>query len=274
MDNPVRVSAQQTQEELLIAVEQFKLGLMAKATGEAMSDQDYRRLHAIILAHPSLVQRLPRFIHTCRTPSEFWHFIKAEVEGYQPRRDYLASVFNPLLEDIEAGRLPGTDIVEIDAKVEASNPLDQQFIEEQIQKCRAKLSAADYDGAITNARSLVEAVLREMERRLGDANPPTDGDLVRQYSRVIKLLNLDPNKEGLDAPFLPILRGLVSMVHGLSHLRNTASDAHARNYRPEPHHARLAVNSAKTLVDFVFETYDYQKRTGKLEAKQRVVPTA
>jgi len=61
-----------------------------------------------------------------------------------------------------------------------------------------------------------------------------------------------------------ILRGFISIVNGLASLRNTASDAHARSYRPEQHHARLAVNTAKTVVDFLFETYEYQKRTGKI----------
>ncbi len=234
-----------------------------------MSDQDYRRLRALVLAQPSLASRLPRFIQSCRTPDDFWSFIKGQVEGYQPRREYLSSLFNPVLEDLEAGRLSPLDIVEVEAAVHASTPVDEHFIKQQMQKCRDKLVAADYDGAITNARTLVESVLREMERRLSADEPPTDGDLVKQYQRVTKLLNLDPKKEGLDAPFQQILRGLISIVHGLTSLRNVASDAHARNYRPEPHHARFAVNSAKTLVDFVFETYEYQKRTGKLGAKQQ-----
>lgn len=59
----------------------------------------------------------------------------------------------------------------------------------------------------TNARSLVEAVLREMERRFGDANPPTDGDLVRQYSRVIKLLNLDRTRKASTRPSYPSSEG-------------------------------------------------------------------
>ncbi|SRR5581483_9450562 len=46
----------------------------------------------------------------------------------------------------------------VDVKLEPSH-LSHAFIMEQIEKCRTKTSQGDYDGAITNARSLVEAVL-------------------------------------------------------------------------------------------------------------------
>ena len=38
------------------------------------------------------------------------------------------------------------------------------------------------------------------------------------------------------------------------------SDAHARTYRPDRHHARLAVNAANTLVDFLLESYTLRQR--------------
>jgi hypothetical protein len=39
-----------------------------------------------------------------------------------------------------------------------TSTLSHDFIIEQIDKCEEKLSGGDYDGAITNARSLIEAV--------------------------------------------------------------------------------------------------------------------
>jgi hypothetical protein len=49
--------------------------------------------------------------------------------------------------------------------------LSHAFIMEQIEKCRTKMNQGDYDGAITNARSLVEAVSAAIEREF-DANAP------------------------------------------------------------------------------------------------------
>ena len=46
----------------------------------------------------------------------------------------------------------------VDVKLKPSH-LSHAFIMEEIEKCRSKVSHKDYDGAITNARSLVETVL-------------------------------------------------------------------------------------------------------------------
>jgi hypothetical protein len=63
---------------------------------------------------------------------------------------------------------------------------------EQIEKCRTKISLGDYDGSITNARSLVEAVLAAIEKEFDSTAPSYDGDLSKLYKRVQKHLNLSP----------------------------------------------------------------------------------
>ena len=132
------------------------------------------------------------------------------------------------------------------------------FIDEQIQKAETKISESDYDGAITNARSLLEAVLSELESTL-DKNPPHyNGDLPKFYKRVQKLLNLEPGRPDIDGPLKQVLSGLISIVGGLAGLSNRMGDRHVRSYKPSKHHAVLIVNSAKTLANFLFETYKYQ----------------
>jgi len=67
---------------------------------------------------------------------------------------------------------------------ENSVELTHIFIDEQIKKCDKKLGEGDFDGAITNARSLVEAVLSAIEKEF-DPNPPEyDGNLPKLYKRV------------------------------------------------------------------------------------------
>jgi hypothetical protein len=74
----------------------------------------------------------------------------------------------------------------VDVKLEPSH-LSHAFIMEQIEKCRTKMGQGDYDGAITNARSLVEAVLAAIEKECG-ANPPAyDGDLPNSLWRKSEL---------------------------------------------------------------------------------------
>lgn len=133
------------------------------------------------------------------------------------------------------------------------------FIDEQVRKCDEKISSGDYYGAITNARSLVEAVLTEIEKSLDSETPEYDGDLIKLYKRVAKLINLGPERKDISDTLKQVLTGLNSIVAGLAGLRNKMSDAHVACYKPSKHHAKLAVNSAKTICDFLFESTQYQQ---------------
>ncbi len=155
------------------------------------------------------------------------------------------------------------------SKLPTVDPLSQAFILEQTEKCDSKLAGGDYDGAITNARSLLEAVLFEIEGQLDAGRLDYDGDLQKLYKRVQKLLNLDPEKGTLSDSLKAVLRGLTGVVSGLAPLRNKMGDAHVRTYKPERHHAKLAVNSAKTLTDFLIDSFEYQQRTGRIAGVQR-----
>lgn len=136
--------------------------------------------------------------------------------------------------------------------------VNQLFIDEQSKKCDRKLSENDFDGAITNARSLLEAVLCDVEQELSPENPPPyDGDLVKLYKRVQKLMNLEPSRTDIAEPLKQVLGGLASIVSGLAGLRNKMGDAHVRSYQPSKRHATLVVNSAKTLAAFIIETKEH-----------------
>lgn len=150
------------------------------------------------------------------------------------------------------------------ASVECKHPFGDStedkhlFIDEQIGKSERKIQEGDFDGAITNARSLLEAVLAEIERQLDARAPQYDGDLIKLYRRTQKLLNLEPGRNDLDSSLKQVLSGLATIVNGISGLSNRLGDRHVRTYRPEKHHAVLTVNAAKTLVNFLFDTQQYQ----------------
>ena len=148
--------------------------------------------------------------------------------------------------------------VELEHPYKESAELTHLFIDEQIQKCERKISEDDFDGAITNARSLLEAVLVSLERELSSAPEEYDGDLIKLFRRVQKLLNLEPSRKDISESLKQILSGLMSIVNGLASLRNKMGDAHVTTLRASRHHAKLAVNAAKTLADFLFETRAYQ----------------
>ena len=133
------------------------------------------------------------------------------------------------------------------------------FIRQQVEKCQAKLAGDDHDGAITNARSLIEAVLRDLEDKLSGAPQEYDGNRPRLYRRVQKAMKLDPADYQEMADVQQLLRGLTTIVDGLSGMSNELADRHAGRRRPPPHHARLAVNAANTLCSFLVDSYRRQR---------------
>jgi hypothetical protein len=171
-----------------------------------------------------------------------------KYDGYEVVRD--GHMFK--VRELSAGR------VKLDASAHVPDELTQLTIDENIRKCETKLSEGDFSGAITNARSLIEAVLIGIEKDMATDAPVYDGDLVKLYKRVQKLLNLEPDRKDISEPLRQILSGLTSIVNGLAAMRNKMSDAHAATYRPSRHHAKLAVYAATTLADFLFETKSYQ----------------
>lgn len=159
--------------------------------------------------------------------------------------------------------VPVNSLVTVDAPMHVDS---EDSIEEQLEKCREKIQGGDFEGAITNARSLVETLLTRIEKELDPKAPDPDGDLVKAYNRVRVLLNLDPSRKDINDALKQVLTGLSSIVHGLATMRNKMSDAHATSYKPARHHAKLAVNAAKTVCNFLFETMVYQRKKGTLKA--------
>lgn len=152
--------------------------------------------------------------------------------------------------------------VELNLEDLQNEGLSDLYIESQLTKCEHKILSQDYDGAITNARTLVEWVFIQMIQHITGEEIENDGDLIRLYKKVQKELNLEPSRKDISDSLRQILSGLNSIVNGLASIRNKMSDAHATNYQPSRHHAKLATNAAKTLVDFYFETYKYQLEKG------------
>jgi hypothetical protein len=152
------------------------------------------------------------------------------------------------------------EIIEFKSPYENSEDEKQQFIEEQIAKSEDKILEEDYDGAITNARSLVEAVLTDIESDFEDNPPSYDGDVLKLYKRVKKYLNLDPANPNIDNSLKQTLTGLISILNGIASISNKMGDRHVRSYKPSKHHAILIVNSARTFCKFMYDSELYQSQ--------------
>lgn len=138
--------------------------------------------------------------------------------------------------------------------------LNHGFIKEQITKCHSKIETGDYNGAITNARSLAEAVMIEIIENAEGKEIKNDGKLDNLYKQVKKLLNLTIDPKVLPPTVIQVLSGLDSISNGLAGLSNNSGDRHANKFKTQKHHARLAVNSTMSLVDFLLDSLEYQSK--------------
>lgn len=149
--------------------------------------------------------------------------------------------------------------------VYATDVLSDQYVRELSGKCDARLASEDFEGAITVARTLLEATLAELETRLAGKKGEYRGNLPKQFKQVTKLLRMDEQRPDLDDRFKDVIRGLVMVANGLAPLRNHMSDGHARQRQPAMHHARVVVNAAKTVSAFLADSYAYQLSRGLIQ---------
>jgi hypothetical protein len=68
------------------------------------------------------------------------------------------------------------------------------------------------------------------------------------------------DKEHYSSYFIEIISGLGVVIQGMAELTNKAADRHNRIYKPQKHHAKLAVNCAFSFCDFILESFYYQQK--------------
>lgn len=142
--------------------------------------------------------------------------------------------------------------------VEEVSILSNEYLEKQINKCINKINNDDYDGAITNARTMIEELLLNIEEKITGKRKKNEGDLPKIYKRVRKLLSLEPNDSSIDNSLNEIMIGFNNIINGLSGISNNSGDRHATTYRPDKRHAILVVNSCLTMCKFLISSYEYQ----------------
>jgi len=149
-----------------------------------------------------------------------------------------------------------------DRTISKNEILSVEYIEEHLKKMEEKILKKDYSGAITNSRSLVEHIIRDLANKL--ETEYLDNNLKKSFANIQEKLNMNPKDYSYDG-FKKIIQGLVNIVDGIYEIRNKVSDSHSRVYEATEHHAVLCVNSARTFSNFIVESYLYQKQKGILK---------
>jgi hypothetical protein len=200
---------------------------------------------------------LKKLVETIVDPKEFFELGITIDNAVVHLNEYLKLEGYEVRHDGSKYQLFSNDVKIIEPKT--VNTISHEFITEQIDKCQEKIATADYDGAITNARSLIEAVCIQIIEKTNKQQYNSSGDLVKIFKDLKKSLNMTIDKEDYPLSLKTIISGLDSIVNGISDLSNGTSDRHNRIYKPQKHHAKLAVNCAFSFCDFIIESFLFQQ---------------
>ncbi|MGG0644738.1 abortive infection family protein [Sporosarcina gallistercoris] len=242
-------------EDHIASIERMKINLTNYATGgNVNSEFKYKEERMNLMNNSIFKEKVPMFIKTCRSVDEFWGYIKPKFSTYHERRTFIASEFHELLtllEEMQSRNIAFSNIIEIPLHPGS----EISYIHETWNKAIER-TVNDPEGAITIARTLLEEIFKYILVNT-KTSYSQDADLPSLYKLVRNLLNLSPEQH-TEEIFKQILGGCNSVVVGLGSLRSKHGDAHGKtpySVRPERRHAKLAVNLAGAMGEFIMNTY-------------------
>lgn len=181
-----------------------------------------------------------------------------------------------LLKSLRQDGIPVSDVGELSAPLPRSgvalsvplsefDRLDEPLVVEQhLQRISANTNT-DPAAAIGSAKELVESVCKLILDDFGVAYGKRD-DLLDLYKVVAKVLRLNresvpESTKGSEAAHR-VLTNLATAVQSLAELRNELGVGHGRTKLSAAfaRHARLAANAARTVVEFLLETWHERRR--------------
>ena len=141
----------------------------------------------------------------------------------------------------------------------AVKTIDRAYIVSLSERALQDVSDGNYDSAITKSRTLLEEVFCYVIEKKCE-KPSESGDVGKLYQQVKSLYNMHQNKD-LDKRINGLLSGLEKILSAIADMRNKGSDSHGvglKRITISNHHARLFVNSATTMADFVLSVSENQ----------------
>ena len=147
-------------------------------------------------------------------------------------------------------------IRELSSIVKAYTPslkiIDRKYIKDMSDRAIKDILDGYYDSAITKSRTLLEEVFCYVIEKKGN-KPSESGDIGKLYNQVKQLYNMHQSKD-IDKRINGLLSGLEKILSAIAEMRNKGSDAHGvgeKRIKIADHHARLFVNSAIIMADFI-----------------------
>ena len=143
-----------------------------------------------------------------------------------------------------------SDLFEIKSKY--IQKIDRTYIKEVQSKANENLRQGNFDSVLTQARTLLEEVFMYV-LEVDGIQPSRKGNIKKLYGQVKLAYSMSTGKD-VDKRINELLSGLENIVDAIAEMRNKESDAHGlgrKRIKVEEHHARLALNAALTMADFI-----------------------
>ena len=140
----------------------------------------------------------------------------------------------------------------VSVSVPSVKTINRSYITDLSDRAMKDVMDGNYDSAITKSRTLLEEVFCYVIEKKGN-EPSESGDIGKLYNQVKQLYNMHQSKD-IDKRINGLLSGLEKILSAISEMRNKGSDSHgvgAKRINIADHHARLFVNSAMTMADFI-----------------------
>lgn len=130
--------------------------------------------------------------------------------------------------------------------------IDREYIKNISDRAMNDIVEKNYDSALTKSRTLLEEIfIYVIEKK--QTQPSGKGNIGQLYKQVKDLYNMHTDKD-IDRRINTLLSGLEKIVTSIAEMRNINSDSHgvgSRRVTISEHHARLLVNSAMIMSEFI-----------------------
>ncbi len=147
-------------------------------------------------------------------------------------------------------------IRELDSTIAVETPIlktiDREYIRDLSERAMGDVYGGNFDSAVSKSRTILEEVFCYVIEKSG-ATPSDSGDIGKLYKQVKDIFNMHADRDA-DKRINTLLSGLEKIVSSIAEMRNEAGDSHgvgSRRINISEHHARLYVNAAMTMADFI-----------------------
>lgn len=136
--------------------------------------------------------------------------------------------------------------------------VDSKYIKTLQERAELDIAHKQYDRALTTARTLLEEVFCHILDKNGFSQK-NKGKILDLYKQVTSLYSMQPENH-VNTSVKMLLSGLKTVIQAIGEMRNFEGDAHghgALRLGIEERHARLFVNSAVVIAEFIFAVSEH-----------------